>query len=68
MPIQIPDHAHCYTCSRAIPVGDKTCSKDCQRKFEDRQKRSKRLIRMMYIGMAIALGVLVLSYVSPGIL
>jgi predicted nucleic acid-binding Zn ribbon protein len=67
MALQIPDHAHCYTCGRAVAVGDKTCSKECDRKYGERQRRSKRLITMMYVGMAIALAVFALSYVRPGL-
>ena len=48
MPVQIPNHAHCAICTRAIAFGDKTCSKECEEKYEDLQKRRKRTVWIMY--------------------
>ena len=53
MPVQIPNHAHCAICTRAIAFGDKTCSDDCQKKYDDLQKRRKRTVYVMY-GLAAA--------------
>jgi predicted nucleic acid-binding Zn ribbon protein len=65
MPIQIPDHAHCAICGRAVTFGDKTCSKECEAKFTDLQRRRKRAMYMMYGLMAVAFLVLVLSVYNP---
>ena len=68
MPLQIPDHAHCGICGRAVPFGDKTCSKECAAKLEDLNKRRKRAMLMMYGLMGLAFLVLVLSVTNPGLL
>lgn len=68
MPAQIPDHAHCSICGRAVAFGDKTCSKECAGKLEDLQRRRKRAMWTMYGLMALAFLVLVLSVTNPGIL
>jgi len=68
MPIQIPDHAHCGICGRAVAFGDKTCSKECQAKLDDLTKRRKRAMFMMYGLMGLAFVVLVLSVTNPGLL
>ena len=66
MPIQIPDHAHCAICGKAIPSDEKACGKDHQAKYDDLQKRRKRAMWMMYGLMALAFLVLVLSVSNPG--
>lgn len=66
MPLQIPDHAHCTICGKAISADDKTCGKEHQAKFDDLQKRRKRAVWLMYGLMALAFGVLVLSVTNPG--
>lgn len=68
MALQIPDHAHCGICGRAVPFGDKTCSKDCEKKYDDLQRRRKRAMWTMYGLMAVAFLVLVLSVTNPGLL
>ena len=62
----IPNHAHCAICGRAVPYGDKTCSKDCETKHDDLQKRRKRAMWTMYGLMTLAFVVLVMSATSPG--
>jgi predicted nucleic acid-binding Zn ribbon protein len=68
MAIQIPNHAHCGICGKAVPFGDKTCGAECQAKLDDLNKRRKRTMYMMYGLMALAMGVLALSLVRPGLL
>lgn len=68
MPIQIPDHAHCTICGRAIPFGDKTCSKECEGKLADLTRRRKRAMWTMYGLMGLAFLVLVLSVTNPSLL
>lgn len=48
MALQIPNHAHCAICTKAIAFGDKTCSAECEKKYEDLQKRRKRTVWLMY--------------------
>lgn len=68
MPVQIPNHAHCTICARAIAFGDKTCSKECAAKWEDLQGRRKRTMYLMYVLLALGFGVMMLTYVAPGLL
>lgn len=58
--IQIPNHAHCVVCSRAVPFGDKTCSPECEAQLADINKRRKRSMYLMYGLMAVAILLLVL--------
>ena len=67
MALQIPNHAHCSICGKAIAYGDKTCSGDCETKFEDLQRRRKRAVRTMYGLMALAFVVLMLSVWKPNL-
>lgn len=62
MAVQIPNHSHCAICSRAVPFGDKTCSKDCEESYAELQKRRKRSMFTMYALMGLAILVLLLSY------
>lgn len=57
MALQIPNHAHCVICTRAVPFGDKTCSDDCEKKYDLLQKRRKRSIMFLYglMGMTLLL-------------
>ncbi|HVM46317.1 MAG TPA: DUF2116 family Zn-ribbon domain-containing protein [Candidatus Thermoplasmatota archaeon] len=66
--VQIPNHSHCGICQRAVPYGDKTCSDDCEKKYQDLQRRRKRAVWTMYGLMALAFLVLVLSVYQPGLL
>lgn len=68
MAIQIPNHAHCGICGKAVPYGDKTCGKDCQAKLDDLNKRRKRTMYMMYGLMGLAFVVLTMSLLKPGLL
>lgn len=67
MPVQIANHAHCQICQRAIAYGDKTCSADCEKKYDDLQRRRKRAVWTMYGLMALAFLVLVMSMMNPGL-
>jgi predicted nucleic acid-binding Zn ribbon protein len=66
MAVQIPNHAHCVVCGRAIEYGEKTCGPEDAAKLDDVNKRRKRSMTLMYVLMGIAMLVLVLSYTSPG--
>jgi len=67
MPVQIPNHSHCVMCSRAVPFADKTCSPECANKWDDVQRRRKRNIYFLYAMMALAIGMLMLTYIAPGL-
>lgn len=66
MALQIPDHAHCTICGRAVPVGDKACAEH-EAKYAELTKKRKRAMYMMYGLMALAFTVLVLSVYNPGL-
>lgn len=59
--LQIPNHSHCVICSQAVPFGDKTCTDKCQKDLDDLNKRRKRSVLIMYVLMAVAMGILILS-------
>ena len=61
MALQIPNHAHCAICTRAVPFGDKTCSADCESKYDDLQRRRKRTMLFLYGLMAFSIIVLLLG-------
>lgn len=61
MALQIPNHSHCTICSRAVSFGEKTCSKDCEAKFDDLQRRRKRTMLFLYGLMALSVIVLMLG-------
>ena len=67
MAIQIPNHAHCQICQRAVAYGDKTCSPECEKKLADLTRRRKRAVMTMYGLMALAFVVLVMSVWQPGL-
>jgi len=53
-------HSHCEVCGKAIPEGERFCSPKCQREYEERVRKQRRLIRVLYLSLAV----LVLSYVG----
>jgi predicted nucleic acid-binding Zn ribbon protein len=57
--LQIPNHSHCLVCSKAVPFGDKTCSKKCEQEQEEQQKNRKKQMLVLYGLMAIAFAVAV---------
>jgi len=73
MAIQLPNHSHCAICGKAIAFApatskdaeERTCSKECAGKFEERAKKVKRNLYTMYGLMALAFLVLVLSMTNP---
>lgn len=61
MAIQIPQHAHCWVCGKAIQAEDKTCSAECKAKMDLQQKKRKQLMYVMYGAMGIFLLMLVMQ-------
>ena len=58
-------HAHCAVCGSAMPEGEKTCSTECAKHYEDEYKRYRRQQRNTFfvVGgfIAVLLAVLALS-------
>jgi len=54
MPEKITPHTHCKVCGRAIPEGKIYCSRTCQEKDLQEQKKAKRNM-MLYFGFFFAL-------------
>lgn len=46
---------------------ERTCSKECAARFEERQKKVKKNLYTMYGLMALAFLVLILSLTNPGL-
>lgn len=63
---QIPNHAHCVICSRAIAHGEKTCGPECKQKLEDIDRKRKRSMTLMYVLMGLAVLVMLFSFRSAG--
>lgn len=69
MPVQIPRHSHCAICSEPVAYYDsrnadadeRTCSKECQKAFEEIQRKRKRSVYTMYALMALAVLILLMS-------
>ena len=59
--IQIPNHAHCTICGRAVPYGDKTCGPEDQAKLDGLQKKRRNTLLFMYAMMGLAAVLLVLN-------
>lgn len=45
---KVANHSHCVECDKAIPYGDETCSDECQTEVEEREKKRKRMMYIMY--------------------
>lgn len=61
MVVQIPQHAHCWVCGKAIQVDDKTCSAECKTKVDLQQKKRKQLMWVMYGAMGLFVVMLLLQ-------
>ncbi len=56
---EVPDHAHCKVCGKAVPRGDITCGKVCAAKRADTIRRRQTLTYIFY-GVGILLLILLL--------
>ncbi|RLE75705.1 MAG: hypothetical protein DRZ80_02345 [Thermoprotei archaeon] len=56
---QIPPHSHCLWCRRAIPEGQRFCSKRCERAYF-KWKRKKDLLNIGYLIAGFSLMILAL--------
>ena len=43
-------HKHCSECGTSIGVKDKYCSKECERKHDERVRVKKRQLLYLYLG------------------
>jgi predicted nucleic acid-binding Zn ribbon protein len=63
-------HSHCIVCGNAIPEGEKTCSEECAKKYDNEANRYKRQKKMNYLFIAGMGGIIVLffliSYLRSG--
>ncbi|HVL86884.1 MAG TPA: DUF2116 family Zn-ribbon domain-containing protein [Candidatus Thermoplasmatota archaeon] len=51
--VQIPQHAHCQICGKAIQVEEKTCSPECARGLEAHQRKRKHMLYVLYAMIAL---------------
>ena len=60
-------HVHCVVCGNAMPEGKKTCSPECQAKYDKEAERYKKQQRYNYIiigfmGVSILVFFLILEF------
>ena len=48
MPTDIPQHAHCQMCGKAIPVTESLCSDNCRKKYQSLIKKRRIMLYLMY--------------------
>ena len=66
MVVQIPNHAHCWICGKAIQAGEKTCSAECQAKVDLQQRKRKQLMWLMYGAMGLFIIMLIMQLLGYG--
>lgn len=59
--VQIPQHAHCQTCGRAIQAEDKTCSPECAAKLAAHEKKRRHMLYVLYAMVALMFALLVVG-------
>jgi len=65
-PKNFQDHAHCYSCGRAIHWGKKYCSIECKNKYEGIQKKSQSRNKYMYIVLCVVMSVVMIFMLYGG--
>lgn len=58
---EIPQHTHCITCGRAIPLGEKFCSEECERAHKETIRKKKNQLLVLYL---VAIIVMLLALFS----
>jgi predicted nucleic acid-binding Zn ribbon protein len=58
-------HSHCVICGRAIPEGEKTCSEECKKKYEEELKRYKQQQTISYIFIIIMIVFILVLFLFP---
>jgi len=46
----LPEHRHCDVCGRSIAMGNKVCSPECQKRFDEAVKARKRSV-YIFVGL-----------------
>ena len=46
----LPEHRHCDVCGRSIPMGNRVCSPECQKRFDEALRARKRSV-WIFIGL-----------------
>jgi predicted nucleic acid-binding Zn ribbon protein len=46
----LPEHRHCEVCGRSVAMGNRVCSPECQKKFDDAVKQRKRSV-WIFVGL-----------------
>lgn len=57
-------HTHCIVCGKAIPEGEKTCSKECSRKYEEELKQYKKQQKMSYLFIIVMVGMILVFFLA----
>ncbi|RLF35444.1 MAG: DUF2116 family Zn-ribbon domain-containing protein [Thermoplasmata archaeon] len=54
----IPPHAHCLMCGKAVPVGETLCSEECRQKYNAFLKK-KKIVWYFFLGLIVVFTVIV---------
>lgn len=46
----LPEHRHCDVCGRSIAMGNRVCSPDCQKRFDEAIRMKKRSV-YIFVGL-----------------
>ncbi|MCA1819123.1 MAG: DUF2116 family Zn-ribbon domain-containing protein [Halobacteriales archaeon] len=46
----MPEHRHCEVCGRSILMGNRVCSPECQKRFDEALKARKRSV-YIFVGL-----------------
>ncbi|MDH5807344.1 MAG: DUF2116 family Zn-ribbon domain-containing protein [Candidatus Verstraetearchaeota archaeon] len=57
-------HSHCIICGKAIPEGEKTCSKECAKKYEEEIKHYKRQQKMSIFFIIVMIGFILIFFLA----
>jgi len=58
---EVPQHTHCITCGRAIPLNEKFCSEECERAHKETIRKKKNQLLILYVA---AIGIMLLALLS----
>lgn len=65
MPVSLPPHAHCFNCDMPVPEGEKFCSPECEKAFNDKRKKDSHKMLFFYLGAAIVF--MIIGFMITGI-
>jgi len=55
-------HSHCIVCGAAIPEGKRFCSKECEDKYYESERKYKRAQTMMFLTLVGVVGLFMVFY------